>query len=293
LLSMGQVEEAEAALGELVAAFPANVMIAELHATAAGRRGDHRAAAARWEMMATRFPGRPASVLGQARSLAALGDVDAAEALLTQASERIGHLSDFKAAFAEMASRRRDWAEAAKRWAAVVAGAPNGPKGVTAQAEALAELGELAQAEALLDANIGRFRDNLDFVRVRARLADLRADWIEALSRWEDVRARFPAAYDGHFGAAQALFELRRFDAAESALAEAFRLRPVSKSASSLQYRINSIRSPDAPVAAGDGTPDAGFPIKPQPSPAPRATQVPAGLKPTKKQRRAGRQRRP
>lgn len=57
--ALGQMEKAEAVLGEGMKRFPNNIGIAVSHAQAAQRRGDWAAALSRWQALRRDFPDRP------------------------------------------------------------------------------------------------------------------------------------------------------------------------------------------------------------------------------------------
>jgi len=121
-------------------------------------------------------------------------------AVLTRfpASERIW--VDY-AAFAE---RRRDWNEACRRWNDVRVRFPYLSRGHTGLAEALRQLGKLAEADTVLGTARELWSKDGEIAVVYASLAAERKDWAEADVRWASVRAAFPDRLEAYTEGAKA-----------------------------------------------------------------------------------------
>src|ERR1051325_60510 len=76
-----------------------------------------------------------------------------------------------------------DWPEALALWKVARARFPEMPLALAGEAGALRELGRLDEAEELLTSEIEKFSDAAVLLE-RARLAQHRRDWDEALPRW-------------------------------------------------------------------------------------------------------------
>ena len=93
---------------------------------------------------------------------------------------------------ARLATQRRDWFEAWRRWEAVLTRYPQHAPAFVASAHALRNLGRYDEAEVTLGEGVERFPDDEQIAMARGWLANARHDWPAALSRWEAVRRRFP-----------------------------------------------------------------------------------------------------
>ena len=185
------------------------------------RRGDHTGAWQRWEDIRSRFPGDIDAHVGAVGALRELGRLDEAERVLSEAAERFADSPQIAWERARLASARRDWPEAARRWEAVRAQFPERPIAYVNGAAALRELGRHDEAERLLAEAAGKHPDNASIALERARLATARRDWRLALARWNLVQERFPKEIAAYIGALDALRELGRSAEAEALLAAA------------------------------------------------------------------------
>ena len=119
------------------------------------------------------------------------------------------------------AAEAGDWPEALRHWHDVHARFPDHPVGPANAAAALRALGRLDEAEALLRKITPHFSDSIDIAVNYALVAQLRADWPEALRRWQHVQARFPDHPAGHAGTGAILREVGRLAEAEATLSAA------------------------------------------------------------------------
>jgi tetratricopeptide (TPR) repeat protein len=106
---------------------------------------------------------------------------------------------------AHAAVHRADWPEAALLWGQVVERFPGHISAYVSAANALRACGELDAAERILARAAELFPGHGPVAVARGWTANARRDWPEALGRWEDVCARFPALPQGYNGMAQAL----------------------------------------------------------------------------------------
>jgi tetratricopeptide (TPR) repeat protein len=223
LRETGRDAEAEAVLSVAIDRFPAHAGLAAAHAASASRRRDWPEALRRWErvLAATAAPAQPHWQAARADVLLELGRLDEAETTFRGLLHSDPSFMRAAAGMAQLAMRRRDWAEASRRWERAIAGAgaTASANWQAAHAEALLELGRLDEAEPIFR---GLLHSDPSFVRAAAgmaRLAMRRRDWEMALALWDEVSAVPAAAPPPHWQAARAetLLELGRPDAAELA----------------------------------------------------------------------------
>ena len=170
---------------------PIEPLIAEAEATVAHR--DWPEAARLWAAVRDRFPARAAGYAGQARVWRALGQFDAAEAVLADAAGRFPDHPAILIGFAELAQARRDWPAALTRWADLRSRFPGHAPVFLGGIAALRDAGLASEAEALAIDAQRRFPSNPALAAAFAALADNQT----ASVRWDRVRARFPGSF-GH-----------------------------------------------------------------------------------------------
>jgi tetratricopeptide (TPR) repeat protein len=114
--------------------------------------------------------------------------------------------------------RRRDWPGAVRSWEAVRSGFSEDVVGHLRLGVALREMRRFDEADAILTPALEQFPTDAAITVEYARVAHVRADWPEALRRWELVRGKHPANADGVSGAGAALTHLGRLEEAEALL---------------------------------------------------------------------------
>lgn len=221
LRELRRFDEAETVLAEVIQRYPSEAAPLIDYARIAEARGDWGEAAGRWKTMRERCPDNLAGYTEAGRALLMAADTAGAEALLAEAVARFPDDARAAVAWAEGASRRRDWNDAERRWAEVRRRFPDQAAGYVAGAGASRELDRLEEAEALLSAGAEKFPADPGVSIEHAWSAHRRRDWNEAVRRWEIVRERFPGHPSGYTGAAMSLREGQRFDEAEALLASA------------------------------------------------------------------------
>lgn len=228
LREAGRFDEAEALLAGALGRFPDEGLLRFEHAVVAAAREDWPAATERWASLRARFPEQPAGYVAGAVALREQGRRAGAEALLADA---IAHFPEDRSPFLEFARTAHlasDWPAAAERWAALRERFPMQLAGYVAGAAALHALGRPEAAEALLADAVARFPDEREPAIEHAWIANHRGDWGEAVRRWAAIRSAYPDEVAGYCGAAQAMRQLHRFDAAEAIVAEAMQRLPAS-----------------------------------------------------------------
>ncbi|HEX6840444.1 MAG TPA: tetratricopeptide repeat protein, partial [Stellaceae bacterium] len=218
---LGRLDDAAALLEMAVARFPAEPGPLVEHAWFANHRRDWQAAIGLWEAVRRRFPAQIAAYIGGAQALREAGRLGDADALLATATERFPNDPGVRIEHAALASRRREWLEAAGRWDQVRARFPDHPASYTGAAQALREQRRFAEAGAVLEEALQRFPGDPGVRSEYAWLAQIAGDWPEATRRWQEMRERHPDHAVGYTSGAVSLREQRRFDEAEALLAEA------------------------------------------------------------------------
>jgi len=196
------LDEADILFATLAERFPKERAIPPLRASLADARGNWSDAITFWQQVRDRSPDDAFGYAKGAKSLQHAGRLDAAEALLSNAAKRFADNTEIAVQRAEVAMLRRQWPEAAERWALVREMLPGHLLGYSQGATALREIGRLDEAEALLAEAARRFPDRPEMAGQRAQTADAqfrlaramiaedRLDDAEALLR--NATARFP-----------------------------------------------------------------------------------------------------
>jgi tetratricopeptide (TPR) repeat protein len=226
LRDSGRFEEAEELLVEAAERFPDDPRPYVNWALLAHHRGDWPETISRWAQVRARYPDQTIAIWHGAAALSRQQKYDDAEALLAEGRERFPNDLGIAMESAWVATHRRDWAEALRRWQSVRDQFPDSPRGYTGTAMAHRELGHFDEGETILAEAVERFPQDLAACIDYARLAEARRDRPEALRRWQAVRDAFPGQTAGYTGAAALLRDERRFEEAETLLAEAAKRFP-------------------------------------------------------------------
>jgi tetratricopeptide (TPR) repeat protein len=169
-----------------------------------------------------------------------LGRTDELEAVLVAATDRFPHETGVwhdRARLAESAGR---WSEAEACWRRSLTLNDRQWPAHTALAAALREQGRLDEAEAVLLDAMGRFPNEAGPAAEHALIAEVRFDWVTALSRWRLVRARFPSHSAGPARMAHLLRRLGRLDEAEAVIGTALLDLPMTVELAD-QFALNAI----------------------------------------------------
>jgi tetratricopeptide (TPR) repeat protein len=185
-------DEAEAILLPALLRFARDFDLACERARLVRDRGDTAAALALWQDLAAEHPKRSEGRLGIAAAQQRLGQLEEADASLAYAVERFPRALAAFEDYARNAELRSDMNEALRRWQMVRDRFPATASGYAGTGGALASLGRLDEAEALLATAFGRFRASVAVGLQYARVAELRQDREQLETRWRELRARFP-----------------------------------------------------------------------------------------------------
>jgi tetratricopeptide (TPR) repeat protein len=211
-------------------------------ADAAARRKDTDTALRIWTRLRADFPGESQAFLRPAAVLAGLRRFDEADALLAEGQRLFPQDLRLFADYAGLASQRRNWGAAARRWEQVRLLFPDFPLAYISGATALRQAGQTNAADALLLQAVERFPDDQSVAIEHASLIGRGADAEAAVRAWEQVRARFPQQRAGYLGGVTALRRVKRHDEAETLSAEAVARFPDDRAIASEHARNAQLR---------------------------------------------------
>ena len=192
LMEASRLDEADDLLSAAIARFPDRVEVAVDRAWVAHRRRDVPEAVLRWAHVRAAFPHHPIGHVGAAITLREAGQLDAAQALVTDAAACFPDTPSVEIEAAWLALAQRDIQTAILRWDRIRTSQPDNIVGYTAGSAALREAGRFAEAEELLGIAVARRPDLAEPAIEYARLAQRRDDRDAAAERWALANARFP-----------------------------------------------------------------------------------------------------
>lgn len=220
LLDLGKFDEAETFTAEAYNRAGPTRSRLEARAVVAQRRNATSDAILRWQEVRRKFPEFPMGYVQCAVCLTAVGRSADAETLLAQAAKRFPEDVFAQVEFARLAADRADWPAAVQRWGAVRVRF-DAAIGVSGTAQALREMGQLDEAEAVLLAALPAHPIDLGISIELALVAGRKGDTAQALLRWHEVRRKFPQCWLGYWEETNLLRAAGRMDDAEAALREA------------------------------------------------------------------------
>jgi predicted Zn-dependent protease len=222
LLRLGRATEAEIVLAHAGRAWPADPQINTAWAEAALQRQDLDEALRRFQAMQKSFPQDPAGPTGIATVLLRLGRFTEAEQLLhpviavSSPANRAAMVC-----YAQAASARGDWVEAAHRWSDVWAAFPHQAEYHRFLAEALRNADNPTDADSILTDATARFPDDFTTAEQWAETANADCDGPRAIERWTELTRRFPDRASVWLVLAERLQAVGRNPEAESVLGDA------------------------------------------------------------------------
>ncbi len=204
-------------------------------AKAAAMIGDNVGARHYLELARRHIPAYVESSPDTLDTLLTLGDLNEAESLAATGKRRYPQRPEYGEAYATVAERRGDWAEAARRWTMARKRFPLRPLPRAAEIACLRRLGRLDQAGTMLRRAMGVLPEDVSIKLESGRLAEAHGDWAIALQRWLELAAIHP---EGPIGAANALHQLGRTGEALTCLAEARSAWPLEPAIGVVAARI-------------------------------------------------------
>jgi predicted Zn-dependent protease len=226
LRSAGRYDEADKLLVAAGEKFSDDAAVRAEYAWLAHHRRNWSEAVSRWDTVRRRFPELQAGYTGGAVALRESGRHDDAEALLQSALLKFPGEEAPVLEHAWLATARRDWPEAARRWARVRESFPQLVVGFQRGAAALTEMWQYADAEALLTEGMLRFPNESELLRDYAWIALSQRREDEAAQRFARLCELFPNYAPGYIGGALCLRNQYKLREAEAILERGHALVP-------------------------------------------------------------------
>jgi len=221
----GRLDEAEAAIGDVLARFPAEFGVYACLGHIARARGDHAAALAQFEAALQVDPDHAGALTECGNELLALAELDDAERAFRRVLDRTPAAFGALAGLGHTARARGDRAAALAAFQAAAAAYPDNPDLALEAATELRALGRLAEAGAIYE-GFADAATGFGALVSLGHLARQRGDRAAALSRFEQARALQPRHVGVWLEIATELADLGRLAAAEAALQEVLALAP-------------------------------------------------------------------
>jgi predicted Zn-dependent protease len=221
LTMLKRFDEAEGLANAALARFSDDVHLWVELGKVAMQRQDWNEATRRWETIRVKFPGNPVGYVEGATALRKLDRHAEAEGLLISGMERLPRNAQTAQDYASMASWRRDWPEAEKRWRRVMDEFPYTAAVCFGLSSAMIGVRKLNEAESLLKRGMEQFPEEMQLHIAHARVAAEKADRPQLLARWEAINDRFAERPEAEAGLVHALLEAQRPVDAEKILERA------------------------------------------------------------------------
>jgi tetratricopeptide (TPR) repeat protein len=226
LREAGQTQEAHAVLLAGAAQFPHDPSFPHDLARLAEGRDDWPAAERGWRAFLRLQPDLWWAHTALAHALTQQDRLDEAETVLVAAHAALPNDNPILVDYARLAQRRRDWAEAERRFRDLADRFPDLGDGLLGLATAAREQGRIEEAEQNLRQGVERYPHMADFAHDLARLAEGRRDWAAAERHWRAFLALAPHLWWAHTSLANALREQGRPADAEAVLEAAITALP-------------------------------------------------------------------
>jgi predicted Zn-dependent protease len=273
LLRLGRTAEAEIVLAHAMQVAPADPLM-PVWSEAALQRQDLAEALRRFQVWRNDFPQAfavdPAAAGGLADVLLRLGRVGEVENELAHMRGLVPTDLALATCYAEAASLRGDWTEAVRRWSDVWAGFPDHPTGHLRLAEAMQQVGNLADADAILADATERFPDDRTVAERWAEAAQANHDGEFSVVRWTAVCQRFPDHLPAWLARAERLQAIGRNAEAERVLSDVAARFPASQAVCQ-RHAAAASRRRDF-TAAAQRSPSGGWTQPPMADSAPAGT---------------------
>jgi tetratricopeptide (TPR) repeat protein len=170
-----------------------------------------------WDQAIVRYPHFARTARASLDVLLALKRFDEAEALVLEGRKREPVEPFYAGGYARVAESRGDLDEAITRWSTARKQFPAYPDAYVGGGSCLRRVGRLDEAEALIKKAIEIFPREVPPWIEWGRAAEARADWQQAIQRWESFYQKFRNSH-GDIGVAHGLMKLGRLDEAEERL---------------------------------------------------------------------------
>jgi predicted Zn-dependent protease len=215
-----RLDEASALAEQAMKLFPEEIRGFLEYSHLPERRGDWTEALRRWQIVEDTFTDRAFGSYGRAQALIKLERYDEADEVLAAGRFRFPTESGLLTELARCAQARGNVPEAVKRWKYRIERVPMETWGYSGAVEAFKEMGEYAEAEAMIRAAIERFPlEEYPTVMLCEFLRD-RNDLSGEMEAWALLRQNFPDNEAGYTWGAYALRRAGQTDRADALLEE-------------------------------------------------------------------------
>lgn len=249
LRQLGDGETADELIAEATSKFPKHAWLLIQQAQRAGEREDWPAAEESWRACLASDPTGQWWVHAElARALAEQGNTTESEEVLLAGQALHPTEAGLLIEYARVAEKRKDWAEAERRWAQTRDRFPERALGFISGIVALREQGLTEAAERLLEEGATRFPDDFWFLSQRAETAMRERDWAAAEQCWRACLGISDGPWWVHAQLARCLAEQGKGDQAEAALAAGRQRFPTEPALTDEHARLAEQRS-DWPAA--------------------------------------------
>ncbi|MBR5347582.1 MAG: tetratricopeptide repeat protein, partial [Deltaproteobacteria bacterium] len=212
-------------------------------------RKDWQEAVRLYALLREKFPEQPDGYVGGAAALRALGDFESVDALMLEGLKKFPKDAALYVKYGDSAMRRKDWPEAAKRWALMRKKCPRKPHGYFKGAAALKEQGNFDAADALVLEGLEKFPAEPCLHIEYGEVATRQKKWAEAARRWALMREKCPENPRGYVSGVEALKESRNFESADALALEGLEKFPQEPELY-IQYGDMAARKKDFPEAS-------------------------------------------
>ena len=196
--ALGHRGEAKALLEAGLARNPANTDLLEAYCWMAQLQRDWSEALIRWGRYRERYPDRTVCYFAASVASRDLARFDEADALILEGLTRHPEDSELLVNYAFVASSRKDWDAASRRWKGYLDRFPQDAVGYIHTSIVYRELARFDEADNVVLEGLSRFPDNAELIANFAWNANQRQDWPEAWRRWKTYRDNFPLDPLGH-----------------------------------------------------------------------------------------------
>jgi predicted Zn-dependent protease len=226
LRSAGRFDDADEILAAAMSKFPDDAGVAAEYAWLAHHRRDWPQALSRWQAARDRFPNLQAGYVAGAVALREAARLEEAEDLLRLALARFPGEQAPLVEHAWLATAQRNWPEAVSRWQRVRQHFPRLITGYHRGANALIEMRQFPEADALLTEGMELFPNAGELLHDHAWIALWQHREDEAALRFRRLRELFPNFAAGYVGGAICLRNQFKFVDAENLLERGHALLP-------------------------------------------------------------------
>ena len=216
LINLSRFDEAELVFQQLIEKYPNQPKGYESYGKLIHSLGDWELGLKLWSEAVVKFPENIGFQVQKGNILINLSRFDEAEAVFQQLIEKYPNQPDGYERCAALTQSLGDWELALKRWSEVVVQFPENIGFQVQKANALINLSQFDEAEAVFQQLIEKYPNQPDGYDGYGRVTHSLADWELALERWENAIAKFPGHFNFYLQKGDVLANLFRYEEAET-----------------------------------------------------------------------------